>query len=122
MNKKLITILIILGFVVGCKKYEETYPETLQINLGKTSELTAIKLVKQENNIVTAVFSTTPGAKYSIQIIPFGSETPILKEGFTANNTEASRIFDLSNLPKKDYDLIFIDISGKEVKYPIIIK
>jgi hypothetical protein len=122
MNKKLITILIILGFVVGCKKYEEEYPETLQINLGKTSELTAIKLVKQENNIVTAVFSTTPGAKYSIQIIPFGSETPILKEGFTANNTEASRIFDLSNLPKKDYDLIFIDISGKEVKYPIIIK
>jgi hypothetical protein len=122
MNKKLITILIILGFVVGCKKYEETYPETLQINLGKTSELTAIKLVKQENNIVTAVFSTTPGAKYSIQIIPFGSETPILKEGFTANNTEASRIFDLSDLPKKDYDLIFIDISGKEVKYPIIIK
>jgi hypothetical protein len=122
MNKKLITILIILGFVVGCKKYEETYPETLQINLGKTSELTAIKLVKQENNIVTAVFSTIPGAKYSIQIIPFGSETPILKEGFTANNTEASRIFDLSDLPKKDYDLIFIDISGKEVKYPIIIK
>ena len=122
MNKKLITILIILGFVVGCKKFEDAYLETPQINLGKMPELTAIKLVKQENNIVTAVFSTTPGAKYSIQIIPFGSETPILKEGFTANNTEASRIFDLSDLPKKDYDLIFIDISGKEVKYPIIIK
>ena len=122
MNKKLITILIILGFVIGCKKYEEIYPETPQINLGKTPELTAIKLVKQENNIVTAVFSTTPGAKYSIQIIPFGSETPIIKEGFTANNIEASRIFDLSDLPKKDYDLIFIDISGNEVKYPITIK
>jgi hypothetical protein len=122
MNKKLITILIILGFVVGCKKFEDAYLETPQINLGKMPELTAIKLVKQENNIVTAVFSTTPGAKYSIQIIPFGSETPILKEGFTANNTEASRIFDLSNLPKKDYDLIFIDISGNEVKYPITIK
>ena len=122
MNKKLITILIILGFVVGCKKFEDAYLETPQINLGKTPELTAIKLVKQENNIVTAVFSTTPGAKYSIQIIPFGSETPVIKEGFTANNIESSRIFDLSNLPKKDYDLIFIDISGNEVKYPIIIK
>ena len=122
MNKKLIVITVILGFVFGCQKYEEVYPETPQINLGKISELTAIKLVKQDNNIVTAVFSTTPGAKYSIQIIPFGSETPIIKEGFTANNTEASRIFDLSDLPKKDYDLIFIDISGKEVKYPIIIK
>jgi hypothetical protein len=122
MNKKLITILIILGFVVGCKKFEDAYLETPQINLGKMPELTAIKLVKQENNIVTAVFSTTPGAKYSIQIIPFGSETPILKEGFTANNIESSRIFDLSNLPKKDYDLIFIDINGNEVKYPITIK
>ena len=122
MNKKLITILIILGFVVGCKKYEEAYLETPKINLGKTSELTAIKFIKQENNVVTAVFSTTPGAKYSIQIIPFGREIPVIKEGFTANNIESSRIFDLSNLPKKDYDLIFIDISGNEVKYPIIIK
>ena len=122
MNKKLITILIILGFVVGCQKYEEKYYEAPGINLGKKSELTAIKLVKQNNNIVTAVFATTPGAKYSIQIIPFGSETPIIKEGFTANNTEASRIFDLSDLPKKDYDLIFIDINGNEAKYPIIIK
>jgi hypothetical protein len=122
MNKKLITIIIILGFVIGCTKYEEKYYETPQINLGKKSELTAIKLVKQDNNIVTAVFSTTPGAKYSIQIIPFGSEIPVIKEGFTASNTEASRIFDLSNLPKKDYDLVFIDINGNEVKYPIIIK
>ena len=122
MNKKLITIIIILGFVIGCTKYEEKYYETPEINLGKKSVLTAIKYVKQDSNIVTAVFATTPGAKYSIQIIPFGSETPVIKEGFTANNIQASRIYNLSNLPRKDYDLIFIDIDGNETKYPITIK
>ena len=84
------------------------------------TELIYFDIMQTSKNI--AVFSTTPGAKYSIQIIPFGSEIPVIKEGFTANNIESSRIFDLSNLPKKDYDLIFIDISGNEVKYPIIIK
>lgn len=122
MNKKLITIIIILGFVLGCTKYEEKYYVTPEINLGKKSESTYIKYIKQDSNTVTAIFATTPGAKYSIQIIPFGSEIPVLKEGFTANNIEASRIFDLSNMPKKDYDLIFIDIDGNETKYPLTIK
>jgi hypothetical protein len=122
MNKKLIVISIILGFVFGCTKYEEKYYQSPKINIGKLSTSTSIKSIKQNNNIVTAIFETTPGAKYSVQIIPFGSETPVLVEGFTANSVETSRILDLSDLLKKDYDLIFIDISGKEVKYPIIIK
>jgi hypothetical protein len=122
MNKKLIVITVILGFVFGCQKYEEKYYQSPEINIGKASTSTSIKSIKQNNNIVTAIFETTPGAKYSIQIIPFGSETPVLVEGFTANSVETSRILDLSDLLKKDYDLIFIDISGKEVKYPIIIK
>ena len=122
MNKKLIVTAIILGFIFGCQKYEEKYYEVPQIDLGKKSESTSIKYIRQDKNTITAIFLTTPGAKYSIQIIPFGSEIPVLKEGFTANNIESSRIFDLSNLPKKDYDLIFIDINGKEVKYPITIK
>jgi hypothetical protein len=122
MNKKLIVITIILGFVFGCQKYEEKYYPSSEINIGKLATSTSIKSIKQNNNIITAIFETTPGAKYSIQIIPFGSETPVLIEGFTANSVETSRTLDLSDLLKKDYDLIFIDISGKEVKYPIIIK
>ena len=51
-----------------------------------------------------------------------GQETPIKKEGFTATNNTTQRVFDLSKESAGYYDIIFIDISGKEVKYPIIIK
>jgi hypothetical protein len=114
-----------LGFLVAllalsCKKAVLQQPQI--IDLGTTSTSTAIKSIAQTGNIVTAEFETTIGAKYSVQIIPFGSETPSKKEGFTATETVTKKVYDLSELSKKDYDLVFIDISGKEVKYPIVIK
>jgi hypothetical protein len=114
-----------LGFLVAllalsCKKAVLQQPQF--IDLGTTSTSTAIKSIAQTGNIVTAEFETTIGAKYSVQIIPFGSEIPSKKEGFTATETVTKKVYDLSELSKKDYDLVFIDISGKEVKYPIVIK
>jgi len=114
-----------LGFLVAllalsCKKTVLQQPQF--IDLGTTSTSTAIKSIAQTGNIVTAEFETTIGAKYSVQIIPFGSEIPSKKEGFTATETITKKVYDLSELSKKDYDLVFIDISGKEVKYPIVIK
>jgi hypothetical protein len=114
-----------LGFLVAllalsCKKAVLQQPQT--IDLGTTSTSTEIKSIAQTGNIVTAEFETTIGAKYSVQIIPFGSEIPSKKEGFTATETVTKKVYDLSELSKKDYDLVFIDISGKEVKYPIVIK
>jgi hypothetical protein len=114
-----------LGFLVALlalsrKKAVLQQPQI--IDLGTTSTSTAIKSIAQTGNIVTAEFETTIGAKYSVQIIPFGSETPSKKEGFTATETVTKKVYDLSELSKKDYDLVFIDISGKEVKYPIVIK
>ena len=47
---------------------------------------------------------------------------PVKVDGFTAVDTVTTKTYDLSSYAKKHYDLIFIDISGKEVKYPIIIK
>ena len=92
------------------------------IDLGVQSISTAIKSVNQKDNIVTVVFETTIGSKYSVQITPFGSETPIRKEGFTATEVTTQRVYNLSGLDKKDYDLTLIDISGNEVKYPIVVK
>ena len=92
------------------------------IDLGVKSTSTSIKSIYQVGNTVTAEFETTVGAKYSVQIIPFGSDEPIKKDGFTAMDITTKKVYDLSMLAKKDYDLIFIDISGKEIKYPIIIK
>lgn len=122
---KTIHKLLGLGFLstlvlLSCTKVELVVPPV--IDLGKVSTSTTIKSVEQVNNNLAVVFETTPGAKYSVQIVPFGKEEPVRKEGFTALTEETKRNYNLSNLDKRDYDLIFIDINGKEVKYPIIIK
>jgi hypothetical protein len=122
---KTIHKLLGLGFLttlvaLSCTKIDIPTPQV--IDLGKLSTSTAIKSINQSGNVVTAIFETTIGAKYSVQIVPFGSDEPVKKEGFTATETETKKIYDLSNLARKDYDLIFIDVSGKEVKYPIIKK
>jgi hypothetical protein len=112
--------LIMVMFLAACTKID--VPRVPTIDLGVTSQSTSIKSISQTSNIVTAVFETTPGSKYSVQIVPFGKDEPIKKEGFTATDTVTKKIYNLSDLAKSDYDLIFIDISGKEVKHPIIIK
>jgi hypothetical protein len=116
-----IYLSFILIFVVySCTKIE--LEEPTPINLGVQSMSTSIKSITQSGNIVTAEFETTIGAKYSVLIVPFGKEEPVKKEGFTAINEVTKKVFDLKQLAKQDYDLIFIDINGKEVKHPIIIK
>jgi len=113
-------ILISVLFLAACTKIDVPAPRP--IDLGVTSTATSIKSIHQNGNTVTAEFETTVGSKYSVQIVPFGSEEPVRKEGFTATELVTKKVYDLSGLAKKDYDLIFIDISGKEVKYPLIIK
>jgi len=115
-----------LGFLVtilalSCRKIE--VPVIMNtIDLGIKSTATSIKSIGQTGNVVTVEFVTTPGAKYSVQVIPFGKDEAVKTEGFTATDIITKKVYDLSALPKKDYDLIFIDIAGKEVKHPIIIK
>lgn len=114
-------LMFILIFVVySCTKVE--LEEPTPINLGVQSTSTSIKSITQASNVITAEFETTIGAKYSVLIVPFGKEEPVKKEGFTATESVTKKVFDLKQLAKQDYDLIFIDINGKEVKHPIIIK
>ena len=120
---KLLTVYLIIVaslVVYACTKIDIPAPEP--INMGVKSEATAIKSITQVGNTVTAEFETTVGAKYSVQVVPFGKEDPVKKEGFTATESLTKKVYDLSSLTKQDYDLIFIDINGKEVKHPIIIK
>jgi hypothetical protein len=117
--------LLGLGFlttllILSCKKIDLPMPQV--IDLGVKSTSTSIKSISQTGNVVTAEFATTPGSKYSVQIIPFGKDESVKTEGFTATDILTKKVYDLNSLPKKDYDLLFIDIQGKETKYPIIIK
>lgn len=117
--------LLGLGFLVtlvaiSCRKIE--FPQPQIIDLGVKSVNTNIKSVSRVGNVFTTEFHTTPDAKYSVQIIPFGTDVVVRKDGFTASDTVTKRIYNLSDLQKMDYDLIFIDVNGVEVKYPIVIK
>ena len=116
--KKLILTTVI--FLTACTKVAS--PPSPTIDLGIQSTATSIKSISQVGNTITAEFETTIGAKYSVQIMPFGSDQPAVKEGFTATQTITQKVYNLSHLSKRDYDLIFIDISGRETKHPIIIK
>jgi hypothetical protein len=116
-----IYLLMISIFVIyACTKME--LPEPNPVNLGAFSLSTKIKSINQSGNTVTAEFNTTVGAKYSVHIVPFGKDEPIKKEGFTATDSITKKVYNLTGLAKQDYDLIFMDVNGKEVKYPIIIK
>lgn len=119
--KKIAAILILVISTVSCRKVE-VVPAPAPIDLGVKSMATGIKAVQQVNNVVTIEFITTIGAKYAVQVIPFGKEEPVKKDGFTATDSVTKKIYNLAELDKKDYDLIFIDIQGKEVKHPIVIK
>lgn len=117
--KKTLTILFLFLVMYSCT---DPFIVEDRIDLGQLSTSTSIKSVNITNNIVQIGFNTTIGAKYSVQIIPFGSEEPIKKEGFTALNETTDKVYDLSKEKKGYYDLLFIDISGNEVKYPIVVK
>jgi PBP1b-binding outer membrane lipoprotein LpoB len=121
--KKAQVILVILTIIVAlgsCRK-SDIVPMP-KIDLGTKSTSTAIKSIVQTDNTVVAQFETTVGAKYAVQIVPFGSEEPVKNYSFTATDDVTTKTYDLSGLVRSDYDLIFIDVDGKEVKYPLVIK
>ena len=121
MKRILFYTALSLLALAACTNYEQEVIAP-QIDLGVKSTSTSIKSIKQTENTVTAVFETTVGSKYAIQVIPFGSEQPVKKEKFTATESLTTKNLDLSDLPKRDYDFIFIDVDGKEAKYPLTIK
>ena len=119
---KKLTLISVLFLAASCTKVLNPPILENRIDLGTVPSATGIKTVQQAGNTITAEFLTTAGSKYSVQIVPFGADIPVKTEGFTAADTVTTKTYDLSSFTKKNYDLIFIDISGKETKYPIIIK
>lgn len=106
--------------LIGCRKV--VTPILPKIDLGKESTSTAIKGFNQSENVLNVTYQTTIGAKYSVQIIPFGGVETVFSQGFTANDTIVKKSYDLSGLKKMNYDLIFIDVKGKESKIPVLVK
>lgn len=115
--KKLLLIGLIL--LAGCRKID--LPHT--IDLGVTSKSTAITKVYPivSNGQITVDMSLTSGAKYSLQVTDL-LDNELKTFGFTADNNIYTRKLDLTDLKNGDYNLVLIDIAGKETKANIIIK
>ena len=119
--KKLIPFLLLLA--IGCTKVDiQPINPAKLIDLGNNPMTTSINKITQNENTVSVEFNVTPGAKYSVQFVPFNSDEPVKIEGFTASSASIIKTYDLSSLRKMDYNLIFIDVKGNEVKYPILVK
>lgn len=118
MKKILITIVV---FFMACTKVAQpSYPD---INLGKQATSTTISKVTPivSNGNILVEMKVTPGAKYSLQVTNL-LEDEIKTIGFTAVDTIYIQKMDLTSLKNGDYNLILMDIAGKEFKANIIIK
>jgi hypothetical protein len=112
-------LLIVLVLLVGCRKIDFPAP----INLGVQSQSTAITKVHPiiSNGQITVDMNVTSGAKYSLQITDL-LDNKIKTFGFTADSDIYTRKLDLTDLKNGDYNLVLIDIAGKETRTNIIIK
>lgn len=110
--------ILLFSFLVSC---EDIQVVEQPINLGATSKGTDITSIVTANKSTTIVAKTTEGAKYSIQVYPFGQSEPIKTVGFTAVSESTIKTINLSELPIGMYDLHLIDISGTIIKKPLIL-
>jgi tetrahydromethanopterin S-methyltransferase subunit E len=112
-------VFIFLIILLSCQDLEVLEKET--INLGATATGTDITSIVVANKSTTIVANTTTGAKYSIQVYPFGGGDPVKTVGFTASSEATIKTINLNDLPVGMYDLHLIDISGTIIKKPLIL-
>jgi len=117
--KKILVIMVV--FLLACTKVVQ--PPIPAIDLGKLPTATSIRKVAPivSNGNITVELNVTQGAKYSLQVTDLLDEE-IKTFGFTADDTIYIKKLDLTSLKNGDYNLVLIDIAGKEVKSNIIIK
>lgn len=117
---KKIAVLLTLAFLSSCQKINYT---PVNIDLGVVAKTTSIAKLYPvvSNGQVTVELNVTAGAKYSLQITDL-LENEIKTFGFTADNDIYIRKLDLTGLKNGDYNLVLIDISGKESRTNLIIK
>lgn len=115
--KKLLLIALVL--LAGCTKIDVPMP----INLGVQAKSTAITRVYPiiSNGQITVDMNVTSGAKYSLQVTDL-LDNELKTFGFTADSDIYTRKLDLTDLKNGDYNLVLIDIAGKETRTNIIIK
>lgn len=117
--KNILILLFGLIFLNSCRNDEDIL---IPIDLGKTSTSMSFQTTPSViNNRIIFSVNVTPGAKYSSQLSDIDGNV-VKSQGITASNNTESISIDINNTKVGTYDLIFIDVQGNELKYPVIIK
>ncbi len=122
MNKKIIFIIFAVVLTIdSCRKSD--YIPAPKIELGtKSTTMNFISSPLLNNtNSYTFQVSVTPGSKYSFQINDINGNV-VKSQGLVADETIESITINVDKIKSGIYDLIFMDIEGNELKYPIIVK
>jgi hypothetical protein len=112
-------LLITLVLLVGCRKVDFPLPIDLGVQ-AKSTSITKVHPIISNGQIIVDM-NVTSGAKYSLQVTDL-LDNKIKTFGFTADNDIYTRKLDLTDLKNGDYNLVLIDIAGKEIRTNIIIK
>jgi hypothetical protein len=121
INKVLVIISIIIITTGSCKKqHNDIKIPDIKIE-NNTSQMEYKSEITQINKTINFKVAVNPSSKYSFQISDIRGEVIYIK-GLTAYNTIEEISLDISEIKSGAYDLIFINVYGKEIKKPLIIK
>jgi len=115
-------LIIIVSFILtigSCRKSD--YVPAPKMDLGKVSTSMSFTSKPTTENNYTFSVNVTPGSKYSAQITDFKGDV-LFSQGLNADEPTETIKLDVEKISKGQYDLIFIDTKGDEIKQPLIIK
>lgn len=117
--KKLLYLLIFI--FVGCTKIPILPPKVELGAIPTSSVINKVSPIVSDGSNVVVDMTLTTDAKYSLQVTNLlGHELKVV--GFTAESSKVTKKLNLSELKSGDYNLVLIDIQGRENKTNIVIK
>lgn len=118
-TKALIIIFSIILTIGSCRKSD--YVPAPKLDLGKVSTTMSFTSIPTKENNYSFGVNVTPGSKYSVQITDIKGDV-LYSQGVNADEPVELVKIDTEKISKGQYELIFIDTKGKEIKQILIIK
>ena len=118
-TKALIIIFGIILTIGSCRKTD--YIPAPKIDLGKVSTTMSFTSVPTKENNYSFGVNVTPGSKYSVQITDIKGDV-LYSQGVNADEPVEIVKLDTEKISRGQYELIFIDTKGQEIKQILIIK
>jgi hypothetical protein len=119
--RQALAFILFIFLTFACSDLEQFETPTV-VNLGAAPTKTNILSVISTGGTVTAQFSVTTGAKYSVQVYEFGKTEPTKTLPLTAEEEIVTRVYDFTDLQNGLYDITLTDVAGISIKKPLIIK